>query len=575
MAKAMAADRPEWRERPWIMAAVGAVSGFIFFLLVDKLRYDVPVTNALLLRQAGAAGVAVAALSFLITAERQRWSWAAAFALAWGLVMAMVGYSTGAYARDAEIMGFPFASGLLAVGIAAPLFQTMRDEGRRVLPYDKVHRYAWTDGIIGGASLAFTGLSFLIAFLLGALFDAIGVTLLKDLLDEGWFNWSVAGAAFGAASAVLRERDPLLGTLQRLVMLVFSVLAPVLAFALAVYLVALPVTGFGGLWKSGLPETPLLLSAAGAAFVFLNAVIGDSREDRGKGRLWRLTEVVLLVAVLPLGLLALVSMGLRVSQYGWTPERLWGVIACLIAIAFGIADWLALWRGRAQFDAPVRTYQKRLAAGLCGLALFLALPIVDFGAISATSQLARLRAGKIDTAKFDWQAMAFDFGPAGRRRLAEIARAGSAGQRALAASALRTTSRYEVQQAVARTATVADLDRWLRVLPAGSTVAPALRDAIGDSNQCRARPCVLLVVDPSHAILAGRSDDVEAVQSRLLRLGADGKWQNVRDRTGFAAEEGAKPSPSTPDLRTAPVELRTVERHQLFIDGKPVGDPID
>ena len=78
-----------------------------------------------------------------------------------------------------------------------------------------------------------------------------------------------------------------------------------------------------------------------------------------------------------------------------------------------LAAWWAVFKGRKDFDDPLRPLQTKLAIGLCGLALFLALPILDFGAISARSQLARLESGKVKAEEFDWTAMAFDFGPKG------------------------------------------------------------------------------------------------------------------------------------------------------------------
>ena len=69
--------------------------------------------------------------------------------------------------------------------IAAPLFQTIRDEGRLALPYARLHRHAWTDAVIGAASLAFTGITFLLAWLIATLFDVIGIDAIKDLLQEG------------------------------------------------------------------------------------------------------------------------------------------------------------------------------------------------------------------------------------------------------------------------------------------------------------------------------------------------------------------------------------------------------
>ena len=565
-------EQRAWPQRAWIMALVGALAGLCVHLLTDKLHYGSPASVETLVRQAAAAGVIVGALSFLLTAERVRLTWAVAFALIWGAVVALVGYSTGGYNRAGEMAEFPFFSALLAVGIAAPLFQAMRDEGRRSLPYDRVHSYAWTDAIIGGASLAFTGLTFLLLFLLGSLFDAIGINLLKTLLDEGWFGWMVAGAAFGAASAVLRDRAPLLGTLQRLVMLVFSVLAPVLAFALAVYLVALPVTGFSGLWKSGLPETPLLLSAAGFCFVFLNAIIGDSPDDRKPGRLWRATEGVLLFAVLPLGVLALISMSLRVGQYGWTPERLWGVIASLVAIAFGLANWLAVARKREGFDRDLREYQKGLAVALCGVALLLALPVIDFGAISTRSQLARLHSGKVEMADFDWTALAFDFGPSGRHALNGLAKSGDSKQRQFAADALAGKNRYAVEQMQQAASETDEIRGKIKLLSPDIIVDQKLLRQIAMGNQCGDEAqCALKRVSNDRLLLLSVGGKKKVVTTRLIDPDAE-----VGKDAYYIDEVTDMPSaPEGVDLNSARIELRPVTRRQVYVDGKPVGDPFE
>src|SRR3546814_18562807 len=56
------------------------------------------------------------------------------------------------------------------------------------------------------------------------------------------------------------------------------------------------------------------------------------------------------------------------------------------------------------------------------LAAFRALPVLDLGTISTRDQLARLEGGAVAAEKFDWAALAFDFGPSGRKALAELAR---------------------------------------------------------------------------------------------------------------------------------------------------------
>jgi hypothetical protein len=566
----------DWPLRPWIMAAICAVAGLIFDFLTEL---DMSKT-ASAAEQAGATFVAIAAVSFVMTVEQRRWTWSLGFALGWGAVVALVGWFTASYNQNPTIFEWPFLSGVFAVLLAAPLFQTVSDEGAWRFPYARLHSHAWTDAVIGAAALGFVGVTFLLAWLIAGLFDLIGIDLVKDALRESWFGWMLAGFAFGAAVGLLRERDALVGTLQRLVMVVLGVLAPVLAAALALFLLSLPFTGLDDLWDSPLPATGLMLLAGAGAVLLANAVIGNGEDDRAPSRLLRLSALVLVLVVMPLAIIAAVSIGARIEQHGWTPERIWGVVAVGVAIAYGVAGWWAIARGRERFDEPLRPLQTRLAIGLCGLALLLALPIVDFGAISARSQVDRLAAGKMPTAEFDWRAMAFDFGPAGRRALDKIARGGPPEQRPLAAAALSTKNRYEIEAEVAKTGAIANLDRYLRVVPAEAAVSAKLREAIGTTRFCREKPCILAVIDTRRAIVAGRWNGDEAVQSQMLKQKADGSWAVDVDMVSAApVPHPAASTATTPakelDLARAPVELRSVERRQLYIDGKPVGAPFE
>src|SRR5512139_1354576 len=320
----------DWPFRPWIMAAIGAVGGLIIHLLTDNA--GVYGTAFPVWKQAATAFTVVTTISFLLTVEQRRWTWSITFALGWGGTIAMIGWFTAQYNRIPEIFEFPFWAGVLAVLIAAPLFQTIRDEGAWRFPYARLHRHAWTDAVIGAASLFFTGITFLLSWLIASLFDVIGIDGIKELLQKEWFGWMLAGFAFGAALGMLRERDALLATLQKLMMVILSVLAPVLAVALGAFLLSLPFTGLKGLWESDIPATPMLLLSGAGAILLVNAVIGDGRGERSSKSWLQRSAMLLLVCILPLAVLAAMSMGERINQYGWTPERIWGVIAVGIAI---------------------------------------------------------------------------------------------------------------------------------------------------------------------------------------------------------------------------------------------------
>ena len=559
-------DTDSWPLRPWMMAAICAVAGVIFHLLTD-VRYPATVPPVC---QAAATFVVIAAISFVLTVELRRWLWSLAFALGWGTVIALVGWFTASYNSNPTIFEWPFLSGLFAVLLAAPLFQTVRDEGAWRFPYSRLHSHAWTDAVIGAAGLVFVGIAFLLAWLIAGLFDLIGIDLVKELLKESWFGWMLAGFAFGAAVGLLRERDALVATLQRLVMVVMSVLAPVLAAALGLFLLSLPFTGLGKLWGSSVPTTPLLLLAGAGAILLANAVIGNGDDERATNRVLRISAQILVLAVLPLAIIAAVSLGMRIGQYGWTPERIWGVVAVAVAIGYGVVGWWAVAKGRANFDDLLRPLQTRLALGLCGLALFLALPILDFGSISAQSQMARFTAGRVPAKDFDWQAMAFDFGPAGRAQLRAFARNGSPDQRRLATAALASKNRYDVDQQVQQSDSAANLDTRMRVIPEGSAVPPELRSAIAGTRYCRVGRCVLTLVDADRALVAGPLYKDDTIETARMTRQRDGRWSPYENWVAVAP----KP-PFRPDLATAPVELRTVERRQLFIDGKPVGEAFE
>jgi hypothetical protein len=96
-----------------------------------------------------------------------------------------------------------------------------------------------------------------------------------------------------------------------------------------------------------------------------------------------------------------------------------------------------------------------------------------------------------------------------------------------------------------------------------------LRNSIAATRYCRVGPCVVTLVDDSRAVIAGPLIKDDNVESALLERNAKGVWeQDIHSR--FVA----KP-PFRPNLVTAPVELRTVERKQLYIGGKPVGEAFE
>lgn len=555
-----------WPLRPWIMAAICALAGLAFHLLITH-HYDDALADW---RSALATGVAAAAVVFVLGVELRRWHWALGFALIWGVILGLIAWQTAAYNIQGNPVEWPFWSAILAVLVAAPLFQTRRDVAPDwrfwklwQMPYERLHSHAWTDAVIGAASLAFVGITFLLVVLIGQMFKLIGINLIFDLLNDEWFGWMLAGAAFGGAVGLLRERDKLVSTLQRLVMMVLAVLAPVLAVALVLFLLSLAGTGLQKLWDSGFSTAAVMMGVAAFAVLLANAVIGNGADDRATNPMLRWAAPVLVVAVLPLAGIAFYSMHLRVIQYGWTPERIWGVIAAMIALAYGLAGLWSVVKGRRGFDDWLRPLQQKLAIGLALLALFLALPIVDFGAISTRDQIARLKSGVTPVEKFDWAALAYDFGPSGRTALKELERSPYKARADAAKAALEAKNRWDLTGPDGPTLLKPFAER-LRIIPAGRALPAAALERVSGSYMCsRARACVAVWLDDKRIGVLGQNAPGESLSFDFVTQNDAGQWVQ-----GDWAKAAPAKKPDV-DLSKARIEIETVQQRRILVDGVP------
>jgi hypothetical protein len=519
------------------------------------------------LKMSAAAALASGGIVFAFSLERTRWLWSVLFALSAGLVVGFVTYWNGRPDDWGAGEGWQLVSALLALVIAVPLFQASRDAGRWNLGYRSVHAHILTNIVLWFVAWGFVLITFLLVLLLSELFQLIGIALLHDLLQKPWFPWLLVGGALGAAIGLLRDRDKIVDTLQRVATAVLSFLAPILAAGLVLFVLALPFTGLEPLWEQTRATTPILLVCILGAVVLINAVVGSgAAEDEARPRPVRWAAAALAAVVLPLAIVAAVSTGKRIAQHGFTPDRLWAAVFVAITVAGAAAYLFALVRGGARWPDLLRTANLRLAVAICLVALFLALPIVSFGAISTRDQLARLQSGRIAPDRFDWAAMRFDFGPSGRKALEELATSTNLVVRQRARDALRASTRW----AMAPTPPVApkrSSPAPVKFQAEGGEVPPALADLIGRTGQCHDEACRVVFVEPKRAVVLRPS-----CRHCLFLFDAqpDGTWVQR-----LPAPPIVTSTAPLPDTATGRVELRKVERKQLFVDGRPIGEPFE
>ncbi len=567
----------DWPVRPALLAVIGTGSAVAVQYLTKSIT---PAPDFALI--AAAFGISACAFCFGFAAERIRLIWAIGFALGAGLAMAGISYWNGPLSAGGWWFGWPLASGCLGIAVATPLFQTARDEGALRFPYARLHSHAWTNVVLWLACWIFVGITFLLAWLLSALFSLINLKFLEELLRKEWFDAALLGVSFGASLGLLRERDGVVRLLQRVVTAVLSILAPVLAVGLVVFLIALPLTGPALLWSSTGSATPIALSCVFGALILANAVIGNGAEDGARNPVLRISALVLAITTLPLAIIAAIGVARQVHETGWTPEGIWTLVIVVLACVYGAAYLLAVVRGRGDWADYARPANFHIAVGIALIALLLATPLPGFNAIAANDQLARLSSGKVAADRFQWGALAFDYGPPGRVVLIRLSKSSDADIAKRATDALAMKSRYGFQEM-----TTVPIEQRLRILPAPAALPESLKARLTDANVCGDRSA-------SACVVLFRAGDTEAVAlaegclppadeagvyygascPAVLRAGADGVWTVVAER------ERPKPDPaastqSRAALRQGQVEIRAVKRRQVFVGGAPVGTAFD
>ncbi len=480
----------DWSLRPWLLAGLLGLAGLIVHFASDWEYGEVEPWRAAL---TGFFFFGPLALAF--TWDRDSWKAPLVFASVLGAVMAGIAWRVASAENNYVDAEYWLAAAVVSAVLAIPLFQAGFHNRRWRTSYEDTHFHVWSDAICAAGALAFVGLSWLIITLLSELFRVIGIDILRDLMREDWFGWLFSGVTFGASLGVLRNQLKIIGTLQSVVMLVLSLVAVPFAFALVIFILAVLPSGLEVLWSATRSPTPLLLFCAAASFVLVNAIVRNNDAEASDSRVLRWSALVLALAILPLALMATVSTGTRIGEYGLSPERLWSLVAIIVAVAYGVAYFVAPIRGRlAHWMERVRGANMHLAVGTCVLALFLALPILDFGALSAKNQIARLDAGVVEVDEFDFQALRWDFGDAGRKALERLSGSDDEQIATLAAQAASETGRRRWDREPAP-----ERQNRLQNVRFGFE-DPALRKAVTEHvRQRRWRcddPCVVLDIGP-------------------------------------------------------------------------------
>jgi Domain of unknown function (DUF4153) len=569
----------DWPERSWALAVAGAVIGLLIHELSQGGRSQEAWHTALM------AALMVGGIATAFVVERARVVPGLVFATCAALI---IGYAVYHNSKPVDVdsqAGWRVACAMFSIAIATPFFQAWGDAGMPGRPrlahlaYSDLHSRSWMNIVLWFACWLFTGIVWLLIFVIGVLFDLIGIDAVMTLMQKNWFNLMLIGAAFGAAAGLIRDREQIIITMQSVVLRVFAVLAPVLGIALVLFLVSIAFTGLTPLWEATKLTTPILVTVAIVAIILANATIGHSADDAAKAPLVRYGAMALGATLLPLGIIAAISIGLRIDQHGLTPDRLWAFVFIAVSCVYAIAYLATLLRRRAQWVESIRPANVRLGLGLSALTFVLVLPIIDFGAWSTANQLARLEAGRVSVEKFDWEALRFEFGPSGRKAVEQLAKSGKTPEvKAAAAPVLKANNRWEVNRQVQDDTRIEQFEKRVKILPVTARIPEALKKAITNETDCgvTAGNCIILYNAAAneavsmHKICADKNCRI-FTSLYILR---DGVWRNTDRYDDKTTEQRAKAEELALKAfeEEGAVSIREVKRRQVFVEDVPVGD---
>ena len=225
---------------------------------------------------------------------------------------------------------------ILWLGLAAGLFiahsliTAGNTERRYLAAYATDFAASWKLAVQGALAGAFIGAFWVLLWIGAELFRLIRIEVLADLIKHDWFWIPATTFVFACALHITDARGSLVEGARTLALALLSWLLPVMTLLAIAFLLALPFTGLEPLWSTR-RATAILLTASAALVVLINTAYKDGRYASPAPL--RYASRTAALVLIPLVALAAYGLWLRVTQYGWTPERV-NASACIVVALF-------------------------------------------------------------------------------------------------------------------------------------------------------------------------------------------------------------------------------------------------
>jgi hypothetical protein len=421
---------------------------------------------------------------------------------------------------------FPLVpSAAAALFIAHHLIAGASAEGRPIARHATYFDTTWKHGVQLALSIGFVGVFWILLQLGAALFGLIGLKQPGEIIHKPWFFMVVNPMVFASAVHLTDVRAGVTRGFRTVGLTLLSWLMPVMGLIVAAFLLALPFTGLEPLWKIG-RSTAILLAAAAALVILINAAYQDGTEETRPPAILRLAGRITALTLVPLIGIAAYGLMLRIGQHGLTPDRIIAAACVLVGAIYAVGYTVgAILPGG--WMKPLEATNVLNAFVIIAVILALFTPLADPARISVDDQVARLRVGRTAPDKLDYQFLRFKAGRWGREALTQLAaektgpNADAIAKRAAAELALKYP--YETPPVVKP-----PLTQRITPHPAGAKIPESFlnQDWKGE-DPC---PANTETCDAMLADVDGDGKDEVLVsaagqyQIEIFKAGADGRW---------------------------------------------------
>jgi Domain of unknown function (DUF4153) len=544
-------DAPPARGLVAFRLAIGLAQGVALYLLYSAFDAKVwPATSGYLFAPLALAAfyvplIAIQGAGNLRAATLALWIATAAAVVAafawydiWRAWPVEYGWQNGAAIVEPHVLpSFGLVFYLAIALFVAHALVTGADADRRaVARYPTYFDTAWKLGLQIALSFIFVCLFWAILWLGAELFELIKLDFFKTLIEHQWFSIPATALATAAALHVTDVRGGMVRGTRTLVLALLAWLLPLMALIAAGFLASLPFTGLAPLWATR-HAGALLLAAAAILVMLVNAAYQDGPAERKAPLVFEIAIRLACALLVPTVALAAYALWLRVSQYGWSVDRVAAAAITLVAASYALGYAAGAALPGARLIERWNVVTAFLILGVLGTVFS---PIADPARIAVTSQMARLDDRKIDPAQFDVHYLRNEGGRFGYAAIQRLSKSGIPSLREQAKNELRPPQIFDAGSQP-KVATAASRASDIVVYPRGAKLPQSFLDQdwhampieaavsayIPDCLRLAAHPCDAFLVD-----LDGDGQDeillfVESTYGGtglVIRQGADGKW---------------------------------------------------